>query len=99
MIGAAIQAAVLSGDVQDIVLLDVTPLLLGVKAMGGMTTQSPCNTTIPRKKSEVFSTAADSQPAWEICVLRGERKMRPAIARWSRSSSWHPPRAARRAAD
>lgn len=75
-IGAAIQAAVLSGDVQDIVLLDVTPLSLGVETMGGiMTTLIPRNTTIPHKKSETFSTAADSQPAVDIHVLQGERKM------------------------
>jgi molecular chaperone DnaK len=75
-IGAAIQAAVLSGDVQDIVLLDVTPLSLGVETLGSvMTTLIPRNTTIPHRKSEVFSTAADSQPAVDIHVLQGERKM------------------------
>ena len=75
-IGAAIQAAVLSGDVQDIVLLDVTPLSLGVETLGSvMTTLIPRNTTIPHRKSEVFSTAADSQPAVDIHVLQGERKL------------------------
>ena len=75
-IGAAIQAAVLSGDVQDIVLLDVSPLSLGVETLGGiMTTLIPRNTTIPTRKTEVFSTAADNQPAVDIHVLQGERKM------------------------
>ncbi|HEY3323787.1 MAG TPA: molecular chaperone DnaK [Planctomycetota bacterium] len=75
-VGAAIQAAVLSGDVQDIVLLDVTPLSLGVETLGGiMTTLIQRNTTIPTRKTEVFSTAADSQPAVDIHVLQGERKM------------------------
>jgi len=75
-IGAAIQAAVLSGDVQDIVLLDVSPLSLGVETLGGiLTVLIPRNTTIPTRKSEVFSTAADSQPAVDIHVLQGERKM------------------------
>ena len=75
-IGAAIQAAVLSGDVQDIVLLDVTPLSLGVETLGGvLTVLIPRNTTIPTRKTEVFSTAAESQPAVDIHVLQGERKM------------------------
>ena len=77
-VGAAIQAAVLSGDVQDIVLLDVTPLSLGVETLGGVTTVLiPRNTTIPTRKAEVFSTAADSQPAVDIHILQGERKMAP----------------------
>jgi molecular chaperone DnaK len=77
-IGAAIQAAVLSGDVQDIVLLDVTPLSLGVETLGGVTNVViPRNTTIPTRKSEVYSTAADSQPAVDIHILQGERKMAP----------------------
>jgi molecular chaperone DnaK len=67
---------VLSGDVQDIVLLDVTPLSLGVETLGSITTVLiPRNTTIPTRKSEVFSTAADSQPAVDIHILQGERKM------------------------
>ncbi len=75
-IGAAIQAAVLSGDVQDIVLLDVSPLSLGVETLGGVTTVLiPRNTTIPTRKTETFSTAADSQPAVDIHILQGERKM------------------------
>ncbi|APR99270.1 molecular chaperone DnaK [Pajaroellobacter abortibovis] len=73
-IGAAVQAGVLSGDVKDMVLLDVTPLSLGVETLGGvMTTMIPRNTTIPTQKKEIFSTAADSQPSVEIHVLQGER--------------------------
>jgi molecular chaperone DnaK len=75
-VGAAIQGAVLSGDKSDIVLLDVTPLSLGVETLGGvMTVLIPRNTTIPTSKKEVFSTAADSQSAVDIHVLQGERKM------------------------
>ncbi len=74
--GAAIQGGVLTGDVNDIVLLDVTPLSLGIETLGGvMTTLIPRNTTIPTSKSEVFSTAADNQPAVDIHVLQGERSM------------------------
>jgi molecular chaperone DnaK len=75
-IGAAIQGGVLSGDVKDVLLLDVTPLSLGIETMGGvMTVLIESNTTIPTKKSQVFSTAADSQPTVEIHVLQGARAM------------------------
>ena len=74
--GAAIQAGVLQGDVNDVLLLDVTPLSLGIETLGGvMTRLIEKNTTIPTKKSQVFSTAADSQPAVSIHVLQGEREM------------------------
>jgi molecular chaperone DnaK len=73
-VGAAIQAGVLSGDVKDMVLLDVTPLSLGVETMGGLTTvMIPRNTTVPTQKKETFSTASDDQPSVEIHVLQGER--------------------------
>jgi molecular chaperone DnaK len=74
--GAAIQGAVLAGDVKDVLLLDVTPLTLGIETLGGVFTKMiPRNTTIPTKKAEIFSTAADDQPSVEIHVLQGEREM------------------------
>ncbi len=76
--GAAVQAGVLSGDVTDIVLVDVTPLSLGIETLGGvMTTLIPRNTTIPTRKSETFTTAADNQSSVEVHVLQGERSMAP----------------------
>src|SRR5258706_428666 len=75
-IGAAIQGGVLAGEVKDVLLLDVTPLSLGIETLGGVTTVLiPRNTTIPTKRSEVFSTADDNQTTVEIHVLQGEREM------------------------
>jgi molecular chaperone DnaK len=74
--GAAVQAAILSGDVKDILLLDVTPLTLGIETMGGVSTPLITrNTTVPTSKSQIFSTAADNQPSVEVHVLQGERSM------------------------
>jgi molecular chaperone DnaK len=81
-VGAAVQAGVLTGDVSEMVLLDVVPLSLGIETMGGvMTTMIPRNTTIPTQKKETFSTAADNQPSVEVHVLQGER----AEARYNRT--------------
>ena len=75
-VGAAIQGAVLSGDVTDVLLLDVTPLTLGIETQGGvLTPMITGNTTIPTRKSEIFSTASDSQPSVEVHILQGERPM------------------------
>jgi molecular chaperone DnaK len=75
-IGAAVQAGVLAGDVKDLLLLDVTPLTLSIETLGGVATQMiPRNTTIPTKRTETFSTAADSQPSVEVHVLQGERPL------------------------
>ncbi|OGU54060.1 MAG: molecular chaperone DnaK [Ignavibacteria bacterium RBG_13_36_8] len=75
-VGAAIQGGVLAGDVKDVLLLDVTPLSLGIETLGGvMTTLIQANTTIPTRKGEIFSTAADNQPSVEIHILQGERPM------------------------
>jgi molecular chaperone DnaK len=100
-IGAAVQGGVLSGDVKDVVLLDVTPLSLGVETLGGvMTVMIPRNTTIPTQKKEIYSTAADSQPSVEIHVLQGERaqaNVNRTLGKFKLDGL--PPRPARRAQD
>jgi molecular chaperone DnaK len=97
-VGAAVQAGILAGEVKDVLLLDVTPLSLGVETLGGvMTKLIERNTTIPTKKTETFSTAADNQTSVEIHVLQGEREMARDNRTLGKFHSWGPARAARRA--
>ena len=84
--GAAIQGGVLGGDVKGLLLLDVTPLSLGIETMGGVFTKLiERNTTIPLKKSQIFSTAADNQTSVEVHVLQGEREMAATTRPWAAS--------------
>ena len=88
-VGAAVQAGVLAGEVKDLLLLDVTPLTLAIETLGGVATPMiPRNTTIPTKKTEVFSTAADNQTEVEVHVLQGERPMAGEDPATPASSSW-----------
>ena len=100
-IGAAVQAGVLAGEVKDLLLLDVTPLTLAIETLGGVATPMiPRNTTIPTKKTETFSTAADSQTEVEVHVLQGERPMAGAEPHAGQvQAGRHSSGAARRAAD
>ena len=86
-VGAAIQGGVLKGDVKDVLLLDVTPLTLAIETAGGIATAMiPRNTTIPTRKSQIFSTYSDSQPGVEIKVLQGESPLAAITSSWALST-------------